>query len=320
MKKILIINLILIFVVIELFAQQVINPETQFSTKGLPKDFVVEGEYVYIATNKGVIQILNLKTAELIREIELPTIQNVDKKKVKPVIFSIDKIPNEEFYLITCQGDNGKTYTYIYRFGFWNKIENLENYTIRKALFIDTHTIILVLLSNEIIKYNIFIDFTIFKKQITESTFSDFSLSEDKSNIAIADEGGVVSIVDLFTGRVIERHEDENVDKVFQLDYKNNKILTGGQDRRIAFYDRNIENSYHIQKDFLMYSVSLNSQATIASCQTNENCDIAIFSTISKLDKFILKGHNGLINKMFFISNNEIISIAEDEKLIYWKF
>ncbi len=319
MKKIFLLGVIFLLIT-QLIAQEVVKPKSIFKTDGLAKDFVIENELVYVATSKGVIQVLEYKTGKLIEEIELPKINDgVNKKQIAPTIFSIDKLPEKEIFVVTSQGTAGKSDIYIYNYGFWNKIENLQELPVRKVAFLDSHTIIIALLSNEIIKYNIFLNRTSYQRQITKSSFAHFCLNESKTTLAITDESGAINFIDLAIGKVIKTLKKENVDKVFQLDYKNNKILAGGQDRRIAFYDMTAQNSYYIQKDFLIYSVALNSQATIAACQANEACDIIVFTTSNKQEKYILKGHNGLLNKISFVNDNQIISAAEDEKVIFWE-
>ncbi|MGB5792198.1 MAG: WD40 repeat domain-containing protein, partial [Poseidonibacter sp.] len=138
-------------------------------------------------------------------------------------------------------------------------------------------------------------------------------------NIVIADESGIINMLDLKSFNVIKKFEKQNLDNVFQVDLKNNIILTAGQDRRAVVYNIKRNTAYYKTTTFLIYSAGLSPSGKLGAIAYNENNEISIFNTKTKKDLHILKDNQTTITNIIFISENEILVSSDDNRINYYK-
>ena len=75
--------------------------------------------------------------------------------------------------------------------------------------------LIYVTYKNQIYLYDIKNKKIINEIQISQSKFSNFSLSEDKSKVIIADESGILTMLDTKTFNILKIFKDQNLDNIF---------------------------------------------------------------------------------------------------------
>lgn len=279
-------------------------------------DLVINDNKLFVSTNTGIINIFNLNDFKLSSSIKIPQIKNFLGEISDSKIYSIDVLNNK--VLILSQGKKGARKIDIFENGkLKNIISDEKHLFIAQAKFINEEKIVFLLLSNELLLYNMDNKKIIYDKQISQSRFSYFSLSENKKDILIADESGNLKLCNIKTGDLVKTYKGKNLDNVFQVDYKNGKIITAGQDRRAVFYSKN--NTYYKESNFLIYSCALNSNGKLAAYSSNENNDVTIFDTSSKKDLYQLKENKMTLTKILFINDNEILVASDDDKINYYK-
>jgi WD40 repeat protein len=196
---------------------------------------------------------------------------------------------------------------------------DVDKMLVKKARFIDDSKILLGLMCNELILFDIEKKKVIFNLSISSYTFSDFDVSEDKQFAFTSDESGIVHKIDIQQGKIVKEFSGNNVDNVYKLVYQNGKIITAGQDRRVGVYNTLVENQYYLQKNFLVYSVGLNEEATLGAFTADEENNIILFDIASKLEISKLSGHQSVITKMEFVGNSTLVSAADDQFLMIWE-
>ena len=284
-------------------------------------DIVYSKPNLYIATDIGVIQVYNTKSKSFTKEINIPYYLDFMGDTVHPKIYDIDYNKENKELSIVAQTEGGFSDVFIYRNNQPIKIINKNNrYMIKKAIYLDGSDLLLGLLSNEIIRYNIKNRKVVYKTQISAYTFSDFCLSQKAGRIISADESGRVNIISSKDGKVILIHEGENLDNVYRIDYKGNCIATAGQDRRLGIYLFNPFSSYHIQSEFLIYAVALSPSGKKVAYLCDEDNDITIINTQSKEELAKLVGHSAIINTIQFIDEHAIFTSADEPIINYWEF
>lgn len=303
---------IFITLITSIFAE--IEPEFIYKSNGYVIDFVYDKDSLYVATDSGIIDIF--KNDELNSSIEIPKIEDFFGEVKSPKIFSVDVIDKK--ILILSQGETFRE-LYIYEDKLIKIISDKDRLFIKEARFIDENTLLLALMSSEIILYNLKTNKQIYKIQLSQSSFSDFELNEDKSKVAVSFESGEIKIVEVKSGKVIKTLKGANVDNVYKVDYKNGFIIGAGQDRRVSIYNENSGESYYKEASFLIYACSLSPSAKLGAYAYNEKNDIAIFDTKTKERKAILKGHKSTLNKIWFLSEDTIFSSSDDENIIKWR-
>lgn len=305
----------LIFCFTFLFSQQ-IKPTHTFLASGGVTDLVLNENLLYVATAKSSVDIFNIQSKELINSIKVPKIKDFMGDIIDAKIYSVDVIKDK--ILIVSQGGHGYREIFEYVDGKLNSLITIDKKMyIAKAKYINNNQIIISLLGNRLFLYDIEQNKFLWEKQISQSKFSNFALNEDKSKVIIADESGSLKAIETKTGKLKKIYSGVNVDNVFQVDIKNGVIITAGQDRRCAIYDK--FNQYYKKAEFLIYSAALSPSGKIAGFANNEENDITIFDTKSKKELYTLRGHKMTLTSILFKNEKELFSSSDDREVYYWK-
>ena len=294
------------------------TPSFTYKASGSVTDIVLKNERIYVGTGASKIDIFDIKTQELVQSISIPKIKDFMGDEIDSKIYSVDVI--DDMILILSQGTKGGRAIHIYKDSKLTEIISAKKRMfIARAKFIDKKRILFSLLSNEVFLYDIENKKELFGTQISQSKFSYFALSEDKKRVVIADESGILQMLDTNTLKVLEVFKKQNLDNVFQVDFKNDIILTAGQDRRAAVFSINQKSAYHKDASFLIYSAGLSPSGEIAGIASNENNEVSIFNTKTKEDLNLLKGNRTTLTNIIFINEKEVLVSSDDERINYYK-
>jgi len=302
-----------------LFAQKLIEPLHIYKVpKGLATDLLYNNGTLYIATDVGKVDIFSTKTKKEIASITLSKIKDFMGDEIDSKIFAIDMLENT--LLILSQDNGGYSRVALYQ----NKklkqiISQKERLNIIKAKFIDKNNILIALISNDIISYNITTKKMNWDTQASMSKFSSFALNNKRSEVAVADESGDVHIIDVKNGKIVKNLTGENVDNLFSVDFKGNIVLTGGQDRRAAVYNLNTSDKYYKTSKFFIYGVGLSPSGKIAAYSCDIHNDIELFATKNRefLGKY--KATKAVVNGIYFINEKEFFVYSNSADVGYYK-
>ena len=310
MSKIILLSILATLV----FAEYIKMPNKQYVASGSVTDIIVKNSKLYSATNAGSIDIFDLKSTKLISKIKVKKIKDFMGDDVDSKIYSVDILDNK--VLILSQAKNGFRRVHIYK----NKkleliIPYTKSLTIAKAKFLNKDTILLGMLSSELISFNLNTKTYNWSIQVSGAKFSDFVLNEKRDEVIVADESGSLKIHNMQNGKLIKLLEGQNLDNVFQVAYRNGIIATAGQDRRVVIYAYKFDSAYYKSSNFLIYSVGLSPSGKRVAYSSDENNNITVFNTITKraLGKF--GGNKMTLSKILFLNENEFL-VASDNKTI----
>jgi len=307
--------LMFLFFSINVFA---INPKFTLKASGGVYDFIIEDNILYAATDAGVVDIFDIKRKTRIGEIRVPKIKDFAGDFILPKIFSIDKIKVEESIILTVQGDAGYRDVFIYKNKKLTKIlSEKDKLMAKRAIFITKDLIMLGLLSNEILLYNIKTDKQIYRKQLSTSVFSDFTTDKTREITITCEESGKIRMLNSKNGQTIKVFSGQNLDNVYKVCYNKMTFIGAGQDRRVSVYRWGRE-EYYIETDFLVYCVGLDEEGRLGAYPANENNDIYIFNTETREILHKLKGQKSTLTKIEFLPNNKMVSSSEDKYIIFW--
>ena len=233
------------------------------------------------------------------------------------LIISVDYLDGKIVFLTRRLNTWGDLYTYENK-KLTKLIDNAEHITLQKIAFVNKDLVIMSTMGNELILYDLKNKKFIYRKQLNLSSFSDFTLSEDKKYIYTSDETPLIYKIEIKSGKIIKKYEKANKRDVFTVDYKNNLLLTGGKDKRVILYKSPTD--YKIVKaGFFVYTVALNPDATLGAFDKNEQNEISIIDTKTLKELYLLKGHNQTTIKIDFFKSNELLSADEHKRLMFWK-
>lgn len=302
---------------LSLFANKIMPFYTYKANSGVT-DIIYNNDKIYVSTTASSIDIFDTLKKEKIDSILIPKIKDFMGEEVDSKIYSLDLLNDN--ILILSQGNKGARNISIFRNNtLQNVISDKNNLFIAKAKFIDENTIIFALLSNEIFVYDLVTKRILQKKQISHSKFSNFVLSENKKLLVVADESGNLKMLDSKSLKVIKKFENQNLDNVFQVDLKNDIIITAGQDRKSVLYNIKNQNVKIKKAPFIIYSTGLSPSAKLAAISINENNDVLIFESNYMEEKYILIGNPAIITNILFINEKEIFITSDHEQINYYK-
>ena len=297
------------------------EPVKTLKASGSVIDLVVVDQVLYAATDNGIVDIFSISSGKKIKTIGVPEVKDFMGDLIPAKVFSVDVTSDRNQVLLVCQGKSGFRNVYQYIGGNLIKIFDAEKdkLMVKKARYVDDETILLGLLSNEIILFDLNTKTPVYKKQISTSSFADFILSEDHKSFITSDESGIIRMFNTETGNLIKELKGENVDNVYQVDMKSNIIIGGGQDRRVSVYYINTASSYHLKSDFLIYSIGLSPDGKTGAFQRNEENEIGIFNIETRQITEVLIGHKTTLTKILFLTNTELVTASDDPEILIWE-
>jgi len=315
MKKIIVLILLLS---ISLLSNEFKKPTSTLTASGYVTDLVYKNNKIYVATDAGIVDIFDYETKKIIKKIKVPQVKDFMGDLIDSKVFSVDELGGE--IMLLSKSAKGFNRVHIHK-NTKNTllIDYKQKLAIIKAKYLNKNTLLLALLSNEIISYNIKNKKENYRIQVNGAKFSDFALSEDKKRVVVTDESGVVSIFNTLDGKSIQVLDGQNLDNVYQISYKNGVIVTAGQDRRVAVYAPKFKSSYFIQSKFIVYGVGLSPNGKIACYSSDEDNNIILFNTITKSTIAKFGNNKATISDIEFVDENNLLVASNSKNINIYK-
>ncbi len=298
----------------------VMKPSKEIKFDGIVKDMVLRGDEIVVGTDKGKLQVYDLKKAKITKEIQLPKIKDFMGDLIDTRVASVDKI-DSRYLLVSDSGKGGYTNVWILEANSDKPkqiISSKDQLTVIKARFIDKDHILFGYLSNELALYDINKKKELYRVQLSESKFSDFALNEDKSLVASSCESGIIYLFDPKKGKVVKELKGVHVDNVYKVAFKKRKVAGAGQDRRASLFDIDSGKGDYIKASFLIYATALSPSAERGAWAMNENNDISVYHLSTKSKIATLKGQNSTLNNIIFIDEDHLVSSSDDDTVMLW--
>lgn len=305
------------FTCIALFA---LSPTKSIKAGGNVIDIVYQDGDIIVGTDNGTVEIYDLNSTKLKNAIVFERIKDFTGEQIGAKVYSVDKIKDENVYLAVVQGESFYRKVYLIKNSKIKTVIDLSHkLMVKKAKFINKNQVLIALMSNELILYDINKQKQLYRVTLSQSQFSDFALNEDKSKVASASESGGIAIVDVQSGKIEKVLDDGNVDNVYKVDFKKGKVISAGQDRRGIVYDVKSEKFDRYDGDFLIYACALSPSGSIGALAINEDNDIGIYDLYLKREIAVLKGQKSTLNSIVFIDEESLVSGSDDRYIMIWR-
>lgn len=310
---------ILILSVTCLLASSVVTPVQQIKVNGVAKDMVLRDNTLIVATDNGVVQVYDYEAKVFSKIITLPKVKDFIGDLVPARVFSVDKLASR-YVLLSDSGKGGYANLWLHENNTTTQVlMHTDKIAAIKARFVNTEHVLLGLLSNEAVLFDIKNKKELFRVQLSESKFSDFALNEDKTQAVFACESGVLNVIDTKTGKILKELKSVNVDNVYKVDFKQGIVSGAGQDRRGALYDVSMGSGTYVQGSFLIYATGLSPSSKRVAFAMDEKNNISIYNRSSKSLIAKLQGQKSTLNTIIFKDENILFSSSDDATVMMWK-
>ena len=302
-----------------LLASPVLTPMQEIQTNGIVKDMVLKEGVLLFATDNGVVQVYDYKAKTFTKTIALEKVKDFTGELTPPRVFSVDMY-EERYLLLSDSGKGGYGNLWLHENNVTTQLlSHIDKIAAIKARFINKEQILLGLLSNEAVLFDIQKKKEVFRVQLSESKFSDFALNEEKTQAVYACESGVLNVIDTSTGKVLKILKSVNVDNVYKVDFKQGIVSGAGQDRRGALYDVVMGTGTYIEGSFLIYATGLSPSAKKVAFSMDEKNNISIYNRSSKSKIAELQGQKSTLNTILFKDENILFSSSDDSTVMMWQ-
>jgi len=310
--------LLVLSLVTSLLLSAELTPKSMIETSGNVQQIaLVEGKII-AGTSVGTVETYKLSDTSKLSLFQFPKIKDFTGDDVAPKVFSVDMVGNS--LLAVVQASNGARELYTIENGKSQVLIDAQaNLFISKAKFIDKNRILVALLSNEFLLWDVKNKKEIYRIQPNPSHFSDFTLNENKTMAASSCESGEITVFDAQSGKIIKVLKGGNVDNVYKVDFKKEKILCAGQDRRGIIYELGSGAYERYDGSFLLYAGALSPSLKFGAYAFNEQNDIVLFDLSTKSKVYTLKGQKSTLNTIVFASERELVSASDDQFIMIWR-
>ncbi|MBU1667177.1 WD40 repeat domain-containing protein [bacterium] len=297
-----------------------VKPYKMLKAGGNVKDILLENNKLYAATDGGSVDVFDLESYKIVESIKIPSFHDdIYNKEMVPTVYSIDK--TEEKIVILSSYKGVQKQLYLYENKTLHQITGLDSgLMIIKVRFIDNDTLLLGLLSNELMAYDIKQNKQIYRTKLSESSFADMALSHDKTQVVVGCESGIIYLVDTKNGQLKSVIQGANKDKSYKVAIHDNLVLSCGQDSIGALYNLQTNTFKVLQAKFLIYAGALSPDGSRAAFTLNEENELLVIDTTdSSKEAYLLSGQKSTLNAIRFRDNRNIASASDDEFIMLWQ-
>lgn len=308
--------LFILFGVLALFAKE-IAPYKSIKVGDATTDFVRADNKLIVSTRESSVMVYDLLSGKLLEKITIPTQRNILGDTIGIIVTSVDALDGKIIFATRHLDSWGDIYIYEQK-KLTKLLDASQKIAPKEIKFASADQIIIGTMENEIILFDMTKRAVLYKKHLSEASFSDFVLSEDKKVLFSADEAPTLYKIETKSGEVIERYDEANKRDIFTIDYKNGILATGGKDKRLVLYS-SAKSHKTANADFFISSLILSQDASKVAFSKNEAGDLAVVDTKNLKETVILKGDTTKVIKMEFLSNGELLTADDRGTLYFWK-
>ena len=302
-----------------IYGTPVLAPVLEIVVNGTSRDMVLRDKELLIGTDAGMLQVYDYEKKAFTSTIALSQIKDFVGDMISPRVFSVDKMEGR-YLLLSDSGKGGYSNLWMHENNVTTQLISAEDKkAVIKVRFINKDHVLLGFLSNEAALFDIKSKKEIYRVQLSESKFSDFTLNEGKTQAVFACESGVLNIIDTRNGEVLNVLKSVNVDNVYKVDFKQGIVSAAGQDRRGAIYDVMMGTGEYIEGSFLIYATGLSPSAKKVAFAMDEQNNISIYNSGTKTKIAELKGQKSTLNTIIFKDENILFSSSDDNTVMMWR-
>ncbi len=291
-----------------------ITPKKTVKTSSPILDVALYDKTLWAGSANGEVIHFDTK-GKILSTVTLPSRVDSWGEKVIPKVMSLDV--SSDGSTVAVGSDEGKVF--LIRNQKIVPTSYMTYGVIKKIAFISDKRLMIALLSNEVVWFDIDANKVVKTISVGTSPLSDMALSKDKKIAAVAGEAGVISLIDTAKMAVMRQIRGGNVDNIYDLDIQNGSIITAGQDRRAILYTMDGKSYVRYNGSFLIYAAALSPSARVMGAALDEENRLSFYDTQTRQKIATAKGHTATLNRIVFIDEKNVVSCADENKILYWE-
>ena len=293
-----------------------VSPKRIINTPDALTDFVYNWQTITVSTMKGSVEKYVIKSGKLVGSYKFDKIKDFTGEEVDAEVFHIETAGDLLFALV--HGENGKN-------NIFKLVDNSATLVVPGQLFnsvivdfyaVDKGKLLIALLSNELVLYDLKNKKNIYRVQVSPYAFSAMDVSH--GYVFTADESGEIHKTDIATGKLIKTYKGQHVDNVLCVASDGKTVAGGGKDRRVSFYNETTGSGTHLNTGYFVTALALGGGK--AAWFDDSSNAIVVYRISDKKKIVSVTGHKSMVNKLYFAPTGELVSCGSDGKIIIYKF
>ncbi len=294
-----------------------IYPSMEFRASGIVSDFTIYDGKLYVGTDRGVVDVFDIKSAKLLYQIPLDPVRNERSKIVPARILSVDS--KDGVLLILSIGENGFRDLWIYKSFVLKKVVGGNRKLFAKeARFSDRGEAVVGTFGSRVARYSIEEGYEAYNIKASQSSMGDMVVVEGGKRVLFSDEAGEIFLIDAKSGRVLKRIYSKHLDKIHHLAYSKGVLISGGHDRRVGVYPKSSK-PYYIRTSLPVFCVAITPDAKTGLFTSGDDQAIQLFDIKSRKMTDRLVGHTSMVNQIKFMDDKRVLSSERGPKVLLWR-
>jgi len=295
-----------------------LTPAKELKADGAVNDMIIRDGFLIVATDNGSVIRYSLNDLKAQKLLTLDKIKDFMGDDIADNLFSIDLIDGK--YLINSDsGQGGFSKLMLMQNGKLTTIFSADDrLSIIKAKFIDSEHIIFTDVGSTLYYYDLKNRKMLYSKSVSGSKCSDFALNRDRTEIVIADESGVLRVLDIKSGKLIKEIK-QHLDNVLKVAFEKNWITSGSQDRKAGYYNIKTAQKGFFKAPFWVYATGISPSEKYFAYATTADNTISIYNSDTMSKVYDLKGQKSVLSVIKFLDDNTIFSGSHDDTIMMWK-
>ncbi len=301
-----------------LFAND-LKPLKEIKIDAAVLDMVVAKNAIYVATDASTVVVLD-KNLSIKKEIKVRKVKDFMGTLNDADIYSVDVMGDKILFL--AQAEDGYAELFIHENNQTKKVldKSLMLYA-KAAKFVDQQRAILVLMSDEVVLYDLQAGKILKKAKAGEYFYSAMAIDKSRRFVVVGDEGGEVIVVDPQTLQRVKLFKDVNKDKILSLAIAAPLIGAGSRaDKKLALYSlQGGKPKTYTNPDFFIYVVGISPDKKYVVYGDNEKYILKVADSNSLDVRHKLIGHKNIINVVRFIDSKTLLTGSETGEILLWR-
>ena len=271
-----------------------------------------------LVASLGFIEEYDLNSLDRIRRLDFDPVTNHYGDLRDPRVYTVDYSPDGREIAFVLETAEGSTEVRVVSEGQETRLISGESLlALRKIRYIDLTRLLLATLESEVLLYDRTTGDQLYKRQLSRSSFSDFSFDRSSGRAVVADESGTVPVFEPISGLTLYTIPNGNFDRVYDIEFRAGTVLTGSKDRSATVYGLDRGTARKFDAGHHIYAVALSEKADRAVFPLFKTEEAIVMNLATEEITHSLDGAGKSLNMLAFLGSELVLGATYNEILIW---